>query len=451
MTDISSREAERLRTEVSGAVLGPADPDYDEVRRIHNGLIDKHPALIARCTNSADVSAAVRFGRDMGVEISVRGGGHNVAGKAVTEGGLMIDLSLMKEISVDAAARTVAAGGGVTWGEFNLAAHEAGLATTGGVVSTTGIAGLTLGGGVGWTMGRYALAVDNLLGAEVVLASGDVVTVDEESDADLLWALKGGGGNFGVATSLRYRAYPLETVLGGLVAHPIAAAPDVLRFYREFTATAPDDLTVFAALQHAPDGTAVCGLALCHAGDDAARADADVKSLRQFGPPAIDLVDRVPYPVVNTLIDGNFPRGALNYWKSAFFTDLDDGAAATMIAACENAPSPMCSLVVEHLHGEATRIAPTATAFPHRAAGYNCIIISEWVDPADTDAGIKWARDTFDALRPHMADSVYVNYLGDDDANRVQAAYGPNYERLVALKRRYDPDNLFRLNQNIAP
>ena len=446
-------EAEGLRKELSGPVLTSADADYDEVRRIHNGLVDKRPALIARCMDAADVAAAVRVGRDSDMEISVRGGGHNIAGRAVTDGGLMIDLSLMKDVAVDARARTVAAGGGVTWGEFNMAAHAEGLATTGGVISTTGIAGLTLGGGIGWIMGKHGLAIDNLVDVEVVLASGDVVRANEQDDPDLLWAVRGGGGNFGVATSLAYQAHPLDTVLGGVVAHPLAAAPEVFGFYRDFTASVPDDLTVFVALRDAPDGSGMklCGLALCHAGDDEAQADAEAKPVRDFGPPALDLVGRMPYPMVNTLIDDAFPKGALNYWKSAFLTDLGDEAVAKMIEAYENAPSPMCALIIEHFHGAATRVEPTATAFPHRQPGYNCIIISQWMDPADTDAGTRWARETYDSLHPHMADGVYVNYLDQDDSGRVRAAYGPNYDRLVELKRRYDPDNLFRLNQNIAP
>ena len=448
-----TQEAEGLRKEISGQVLTSADPDYDDVRRIHNGLVDKRPALIARCLNAADVASAVRLGRESGLEISVRAGGHNIAGRAVTEGGLMIDLSLMKDVAVDTTARTVAAGGGVTWGEFNLATHAQGLATTGGVISTTGIAGLTLGGGIGWIMGTHGLAVDNLVDAEVVLASGDVVRANAQDDPDLFWAIRGGGGNFGVATSLHYRAYPLDTVLGGVVAHPLAAAPEVFGFYREFTASVPDDLTVFAGLRHAPDGSGMklCGLPVCHAGVDEAKADADVKAIREFGPPVLDMTGRMPYPMVNTLIDDAFPKGALNYWKSAFLTELSDEAVAKMIQAFENAPSDMCLIIIEHFHGAATRVDPTATAFPHRQPGYNCLIISEWMDPADTGAGTRWARETYDSLQPHMADGVYVNYMDQDDAGRVRAAYGPNYDRLVELKRRYDPENLFRLNQNIAP
>jgi FAD/FMN-containing dehydrogenase len=453
MGALQAAQVETLRAEFKGNVLGPEDSGYEEARRIHNGLVDKRPAVIARCSTSADVAAAVRLGREAGLEISVRGGGHNVAGKAVTEGGLMVDLSLMKDTDVDAEARTITAGGGVTWGELNQAADIHGLATTGGVVSTTGIAGLTLGGGVGWLMGRYGLAIDNLISAEVVLASGDLVTASEQSEPDLYWAIRGGGGNFGVATSLRYRAYPLQTVLGGAVAHPLAAAADVFGFYRELTSTVPDELSAFAAFRHAPDGSGLklCAISICHAGEDESRAEAEVKPIREFGPPVLDLIERMSYPVINTLLDEGFPWGTFNYWKSAFFTELSEEAAAKLTEAFENSPTAMCLLVVEHFHGAVTRVPPSSTAFPHRQSGFNCIIISQWTDPADTDAGIRWARETYDSLRPHMAEGAYVNYLDEDDAGRVRAAYGPNHERLVELKRRYDPDNTFRLNQNIVP
>jgi FAD/FMN-containing dehydrogenase len=446
-------EVEELRARFAGPVVAPGDASYDEVRRVHNGLVDKHPALIVRCAGAEDVVAAVRLGRDAGLEISVRGGGHNVAGKAVTDGGVMIDLALLKQIEVDPASRTITAGGGVTWGELNQAAHAHGLATTGGLVSTTGIAGLTLGGGIGWLLGKHGLAIDNLLSAEVVLASGAVVQASQESEPDLFWAIRGGGGNFGAVTEFCYRAHPLGTVLGGAAVHPLAATAEVFAFYRDFTQSLPDDLSAFLALRSAPDGsgTKLCGVAVCHAGEDEQQAEAEVKPVREFGPPAMDLIERIPYPVVNTLIDDAFQRGAFNYWKSAFFTELNEQVATKLIDAYQNAPTPLCFLVIEHFHGAAVRVDPSATAFPHRQAGYDCIIISQWSDPAETEAGIRWARETYESLRPHMTDGAYVNYLDNDDAGRVGAAYGPNYDRLAQLKRKYDPDNTFRLNQNITP
>ena len=453
MGTLSVQQVEAFRSKFVGSALVTDDPGYDDARRIHNGLIDKRPAIIARCGGPGDAAAAVRLGRQTGLEISVRGGGHNVAGKAVTEGGVMIDLAPMKQIRVDPHARTITAEGGVTWGELNEAAHLHGLATTGGVISTTGIAGLTLGGGIGWIMGKYGLAVDNLFSAEIVLASGEIVTANEEQEPDLFWAIRGGGGNFGVATSLTYRAHLLSSVLGGAVVHALPAASEVLGFYREFTATLPDEVTAFVAFRHAPDGSGMklCALPVCHVGQDESQSEADIEPVRAFGPPVMDLVQRMPYPVVNTLVDDAFPRGTFNYWKSAFLTDLSDDAVAILAQSFQNSPTSMCALIIENFHGAATRVDPTATAFPHRQPGYNCIIISQWADAADTVAGTRWARETFDALRPHMAHAAYVNYLDQDDAERVAAAYGPNYERLVELKGRYDPDNAFRLNQNIVP
>ena len=444
---------EGLRAELDCVVLVPGDDGYDQARRVHNGLIDKRPALIARCRTAADVGVAVCAGRDAGLEISVRAGGHNVAGKAVTEGGLMIDLSLMKDLLVEPDAMTITAAGGVTWGELNVAAHEHGLATTGGVISTTGVVGLTLGGGLGWTMGSHGMAVDNLLSAEVVLASGEVVRTSADAEPDLFWAIRGGGGNFGVVTSFTFRAYRLSTVLAGPAVHLLPAARDALKFFRQFTQSIPDELTVFAALRHAPDGSGMklCAIPVCHIAEDADRAERDVLAVREFGPPVMDMIGRMPYPQVNMQLDDAFPEGGLNYWKSAFFTELSDEAIDKLVTAFEATPTTECVLVIEHFDGAVTRVDPTATAFPHRDRGYNLIIISQWTDPADTDAGTVWARETYDSLQPYMADGAYINYLDHDDADRVRAAYGPNYERLRDLKRRYDPQNLFRLNQNIPP
>lgn len=449
----SEATVEPLEEVLSGPVLAPGKPGYDEARRIHNGLIDRRPAVIARSLHTADVVDAVNFGRREGLEISVRGGGHNVAGKAVTDGGLMIDLSLMKGIHVDPAGRAARAQPGVTVGELDRATAAFGLATPSGVVSSTGIAGLTLGGGIAWLMGKYGMAVDNLLSAEVVLASGEVVTASDDTDPDLFWALRGGGGNFGVVTSFEYRMHPVASVLGGPVLHALAAAPQLFSFYREFAADLPDDLSTQAVFLHAPDGsgTKLCGIAICHAGDDPDRAEADIRPLRRFGSPAADMIERMPYPAVNTGVDWLSPAGTLRYWKSAFFSELSDPAVDVMTEAFERAPSELCALVVEDFHGAVTRVAPTATAYPHREPGYNLFLISQWTDAAQTDTCVAWARETFDALSPYMADRSYTNYLSADDYDRVRQAYGPNYERLIELKRRFDPDNLFRLNHNIDP
>jgi FAD/FMN-containing dehydrogenase len=450
---IDEERLETLSASFSGPVLRPQDDGYEEARKIHNALIDKRPALIARCLNTADVVDAVNFGREEGLEISVRGGGHNVAGRAVTDGGLMIDLSLMKGIHVDPKRRTVRAQGGVVWSEYNRAAATFGLATTGGEVSTTGIAGLTLGAGFGWLMGKYGLAIDNLVSAEVVLASGEVVTASEEQDPDLFWAIRGGGGNFGVVTWFEYRAHPLSTVLGGPVFYPLQDARAVFGNYRDLTADIPDELTTLFVFVHAPDGSGakLCGPGLCHAGDDPDKAEADLRRFREFGTPAADLVERMTYPVLNTLLDATSPPGNLNYWKAAYFSELSDAAIDVIVNAFANSPTYMCMFAVEQFHGAVTRVEPTATAFPHRQAGYSCGIFAQWTDPDQTDTCISWARQTFDALRPYMADRVYVNYLSADEEDRIRQAYGPNYDRLVEFKRRYDPTNLFRLNQNIKP
>jgi FAD/FMN-containing dehydrogenase len=365
----------------------------------------------------------------------------------------MIDLSLMKGIHVDPVRSVARAQPGVTVGELDRATAAFGLATPSGVVSTTGIAGLTLGGGIAWLMGKYGMAVDNLLSAEVVLASGAVVTASEDSEPDLFWALRGGGGNFGVVTSFEFRTHPLANVLGGPVLHALEDAPRLFSFYREFAAELPDELSTQAAFLHAPDGSGakLCGVVVCHAGDDADRAEADVRPLRRFGSPAADLIQHMPYPAMNTGVDWLAPAGALGYWKSAFFSELSDAAVEVMTRAFDRAPSELCALVIEDFHGAVTRVPPTATAYPHRERGYNLFLISHWTDPALTEPGIAWARETFNALSPYMADRSYTNYLSADDHDRVRQAYGCNYDRLVELKRRYDPDNVFRLNHNIDP
>jgi FAD/FMN-containing dehydrogenase len=432
-------------------LLRPHDPGYDDARRIHNGLIDKRPAVIARCRTTADVVAAVACARRDDLEISVRGGGHNVAGKALTAGGLMIDLSPMKDVGVDPIARTARAQPGLTWGEFNTATAAHGLATTGGVVSTTGISGLTLGGGFGWLQGKYGLSVDNLLAAEVVTAEGDVLNASEDDNDDLFWAIRGGGGNFGVVTSLTYRLHPVTTVLGGPAAFPLAAADGVIDSYRRLTKEAPDELGVQCGLLTGPDAaTKVAAVVVCHCGE-ADQAEAEIRSVRELGTPLLDGIGRKTYVEQNRQIDANFPPGALNYWKSAFLTDLSDAAARVLAERFEQCPSPMTACVLESMSGAASRVAPTATAFPHRQPGHNLLILSQWADPADTEPNIAWTRETFEALQPHIADRRYVNYLSADDAGYTRDAYGPNYERLVELKRRYDPDNVFHLNQNIDP
>ena len=446
------RFSDEVSASFTGELIGPGDPGYEQARRVHNGLIDKRPALIARCRTVPDIVDAVTTGREQGTEISVRGGGHNVAGLAVTDGGLMIDLAPMKGIRVDPARRTIWAQGGVTWKELNRAAACHGLATTGGVVSSTGIAGLTLGGGEGWLMGKYGLTVDNLLAVEVVTADGQVVMASAEHNQDLFWALRGGGGNFGVATSFEYQAHPVATIYGGMVAHPVSRAREVFGFYRDLTQGAPDELTVYMSLfanSDAPDDI-MLAIAACHCGDPAT-AEADLKPLRQFGPPATDLIQPMPYPVINTLSDGGYPRGAFNYWKSAFLSELSDAALEIMVDAMRRCPSPMSGLGIVPYLGAVARVDTAATAFAHRAPGYSLLIVSQWTDQRETQQNIAWARETFEALRPCMTDRSYVNNLTAEDGQKVHEVWGANYRRLVTVKRRHDPDNVFRLNHNIDP
>ena len=444
---------DELRTSVNGRIIQPDDGGYDEARRVHNGLIDRRPAIIVRCRSAADAAAALLFARAEGLDVSVRGGGHNVAGRAVADGAVMIDLAEMKGIKVDPDARTVRAEGGVMWGELNDATGEHGLAVTGGAISTTGIAGLTLGGGLGWLMARYGLAADNLVSVELVTADGAITEVNEASDADLLWALRGGGGNFGIATALTYRLHPLRMVTGGLIAHPIDAARDLLRFYRDAVADAPDELEVFAALVFAPDGsgTRLAAMIVCHSGDHE-QAERDLAPLIGWGSPLVVQVGEMPYPDMNRILDDGFPTGSLNYWLSSFTNGLSDALIDVAIERFRSIPSPMSGILFEHFHGAVTRIGATETAVPHRQPGWNLLLPSVWLDPAETEANVAWTRDTHAALRAHLSDRRWLNYLADDQgANAVRGAYGENWDRLVNVKRRVDPDNVFHHNHNIPP
>jgi len=446
-------QVETISAAFSGMLLRPDDDGYEEARQVHNGLIDKRPALVARCRGTADIVDAIRLARESSLEISIRGGGHNVGGLAVTEGGLMVDLAEMKGIHVDPEARTVRAQGGVTWAELNRETQLHGLAVTGGQISTTGIAGFTLGGGLGYLMGLHGLVIDNLLSVELVTAHGQVLDVDEESHPDLFWALRGGGGNFGVAASFEYRLHPLSEVTGGIVAYPIDQAGEVMRFYRDFTQDAPDALTMHVVLAHAPDGSGVklTGFAICHAGT-VEEAERDLAPMRAFKEPMVDMLGRIPYSAVNAMLDQGYPRGALGYWKSSFLSQLSDGLIEEVIARFASTPSIMNAILIEQYHGAATRVPTEATAVANREPGYNLLLPTTWLNPADTEANIAWTRETFDALKPWFREGRWLNYLSDDDGDdATRAAYGPNYTRLVEIKRRYDPENVFHLNQNIDP
>jgi FAD/FMN-containing dehydrogenase len=446
-------DVDALAAALTGRLLQPGDDGYDESRQVHNGLVDRRPALIVRCQTPADVSAAVRFARHAGFEICVRGGGHNVAGLAVADNAVMVDLAEMKGVQVDPDARTVRAEGGVTWAELNAAAGQHRLAVTGGAVSTTGIAGLTLGGGLGWLMAKHGLAADNLLAVDLVTADGDLLEVTDGSDPDLFWALRGGGGNFGIATSFTYRLHPVDIVTGGLIAHSIDAAPAMLRFYRDAVADAPDDLEVFAGLVHAPDGsgTPLAALIVFHAGTPE-QAEADLAPFKSWGAPLVVDVGPMPYPIMNTILDEGFPTHSLNYWLSSFTSGLGDELIDLVVRQFESTPSTLNAIIFEHFHGAVTRVPVGDTAVPHREEGWNLLIPAVWLDPADTDRNVAWARGAHAAFSEHLVERRWLNYLGADQGHgAVRAAFGPNWDRLVMVKNRLDPENVFHRNHNIPP
>jgi FAD/FMN-containing dehydrogenase len=445
---------ETLAPSFTGQLLQPTDAGYDDARKVHNGLVDKRPKLIARCRGTADVADAVALARTLNLEVAVRGGGHNVAGRATIDGGLMIDLSPMKGIHVDPRTRTARAQGGVLWKELNRETQIHGLATTGGVVGTTGIAGLTLGGGLGWLMPKYGLALDNLRSAEMVMADGSVKRASADENPDLYWAIRGGGGNFGIAASLEYTLHPVGPMItGGLVAHPVQNAVNVLKFFRDQCRTLPDEMMMVAGLITAPDGSGakLVGLLATHCGP-LADGEAAVKPIKAFGPPVMDVMGPTPYVAQNGLLDASLPKGALNYWKSHFLTDLSDACIDALIDRFQLCPSPMSQIVIEHFHGAASRVPVDATACAMRISGYNVVLISQWGDPRDSDRCIAWCRDTYSTLQPHLGTFRYVNYLDSDEAgDPVKVAYGLNYDRLRDLKTKYDPENFFHTNVNIKP
>jgi FAD/FMN-containing dehydrogenase len=450
----STADLTRLSPDFSGTLLVPGDPGYEEARKVHNGLVDRRPTVIAGCQSTQDVVRAVRYAQEQGLEIAVRGGGHNVAGRATVDGGMMIDLSGMKSIEVDPASRTARAQGGSTWAEFNEATQKHGLACTGGAISTTGVAGLTLGGGWGWLQGKYGLSLDNLIAVEMVLADGRVVGASENENPELFWAVRGAGANFGVAVSLTFRLHEVgPTVVGGLVAYPFAKAGEVLRYYGEFVRELPDELSMGAGVLHAPDGSGTKLVALlagwCGPVDEGLEA---VRPLKELGDVAMDALGPIPYSDLNKMLDAGFPKGALNYWKSAFVREVSDGAVDAVVDAFAACPVPLSGVLFERWHGAMQRVPADATAYGLRDHGHNVLMLAEWLDPELTGAGVAWARESFAALESHRAPGNYVNYLGDDASTAdVAAAYGPNYARLAELKAEYDPENVFHRNQNIPP
>ncbi len=435
---------------IAGEVIGPADAGYDAARAMWNANIVRHPGLIVRCQGAADVIAAVNFARSHALLVAVRGGGHNVAGRALCDDGLVIDLSRMKGVFVDPKRRTVRVQGGATLGDLDRETHVHGLAVPVGVNSTTGIGGLALGGGVGWLVRKYGLTCDNALAFEVVTADGRLVTANAEENTDLFWALRGGGGNFGVVTSFLFQAHPVATVLGGLVVHARDQAPALLRHYRDFMATAPEELTAYAGVLSTPDGMPACAMILCWCGD-LDEGERVLQPLRAFGSPLMDAVQPMPYPVMQKLLDGAFPYGVNSYWKSTFVTELSDEVIDLVVARGNAMRSPLSAMVVEFYAGAGSRVGTTDTAFAQRQAEYDIGIIAQWADAAENDTHIAWARETAEALKPYSSGAYYTNFLGEEGQDTIRGAFGPNYDRLAQVKKKYDPTNFFSLNVNIKP
>ena len=444
---------DKLASELRGVLIAIDDPDYDAARKVWNGLVGKRPALIARCTGTADVIACVRFAREHDLLISVRGGGHSAAGRGVCEKGLMIDLSLMKGIRVDPTRRAARAEPGLRLGEFDRETQAFGLATTLGVASDTGIAGLTLGGGYGWLDGKYGLACDNVLSVDMITAEGQLVTASAEENADLFWGIRGAGANFGVVTSFKYQLHPVGPVVGGVVLYPLTQGRETLRFFHEFSATCPDEVSTVGLLLSSPDGVPAVGIAACYTGpvDEGERI---LKPLRTFGSPIADLIAVRRYTEMQSLFDQNWVPGQLNYWKTSLMRAPSDAAIEALLEYAQKRPTPSSVIYFQQAHGAASRVKPTDTAFAHRFDHYDSGPWAIWQDRADTDRCIRWARECWESLRPCYEPSAYVNAVDDaisDDDERVKSAYGSNFERLTLLKNQYDPTNLFRLNANIRP
>ena len=458
--NVEGKKIEGLKSGFKGVVVLPGDSGYEDARKIWNGMIDKRPAIIARCTSTADVVRAVNFARDNGLLLAIRSGGHNIAGNAMCDDGIVIDLSQMKAATVDAGKRRVTIEAGATLGDLDAATQAHGLATPVGINSTTGIAGLTLGGGFGWLSRKYGMTIDNLESAEVVTAAGEVVRASATENPDLFWALRGGGGNFGVVTRFEYRLHPVgPELLSGLIVYPFSEAKSVLQQYRDFMAKAPDELSVWTVLRQAPPlpflptevhGKEVVVLALIYVGDPK-QGEKLIQPLRKFGTPVGEHVGVQPYVAWQKAFDPLLTTGARNYWKSHNFSTLEDGLFDAVIEYVGKLPSSQCEIFFGAIGGATTRPAPDSAAYAHRDAKYVMNVHGRWDDPADDKSCIGWSRDYFNASAPFASGGVYVNFLTADETDRVGSAYGPSYNRLAQVKRKYDPKNLFRVNQNIKP
>ena len=461
-SDLSKLDAaavEALGAGLRGQLVRPQDADYDTVRRVYNGMIDKRPALIARCADVADVIQSVNFAREAGIALAARGGGHSGAGLGTCDGGLVIDLLGMKGVRVDPHARAVRVEGGATLGGVDHATHAFGMATPAGIISTTGVGGLTLGGGIGHLTRKYGLAIDNLLEADVVLADGSVVTANGEQHNDLFWALRGGGGNFGVVTSFLFRLHPVRTVVAGPTLYPLEQAPAVMRWYREFLPQAPEDLNGFFAFLVVPPAAPfpealhlkkMCGIVWCYCGPED-RADDVFKPVREFGPPALYGLQPMPYPALQSAFDGLYPPGMHWYWRADFVNELGDEAIALNLQFGADLPTLQSTMHMYPIDGAVHRVGQRDTAFSYRDSQWAQVMVGVSPEPADGKRVRDWAVGYWEALHPYSAGGAYVNFMMDEGQDRVRATYRENYDRLAKVKRKYDPGNLFRINQNITP
>jgi FAD/FMN-containing dehydrogenase len=440
---------QEFKAHLCGEMICPNDSSYDAARKVWNGVIDKYPALIIRCADVVDVVHAIQFARAQHLLVAVRSGGHSLSGSSVCDGGIVIDLSYMKGIRVDPEQMTAWAQAGLTLGDFVQVTQAYGLATTTGTVGGTGLAGLTLGGGLGWFMGKYGLTIDNLLSVDLVTIDGEVLRASASEHPDLFWGLRGGGGNFGIVTAFEFQLHPIGPVLAGKVVYPVEHAREVLRFYREYTSSAPDDLTAYASLSTIPTGLPTIAINLCYCGS-LEEGERVVSPLRKFGAPLVDLIRPRSYLKMITQADVGAPSGRRYYEKASTLSDLSDEAIEAMVEYGTAYTSPFSQILIQHVHGAASRIGPTETAFALRGESYVICVVAAWKE-GEADRHIAWTRACWRALEPFTSSGVYVNFLGQEGEGRVRAAYGVNYERLVALKNRYDPSNFFALNQNIKP
>ena len=456
---ISTPTVGQLREQVRGAIITAADPGYDEARAVHNGMFDRYPAVVMRAEQVADVIAGVNFARDSGLTLAVRGAGHSAPGYGTCDAGVVIDLSPMRSVYVDPVMRTARVGGGATWGDFNYAAHAFGLATTGGIVSTTGVGGLTLGGGIGYLSRPYGLSIDNLRSAQVVTADGRVLTANSAENADLFWAIRGGGGNFGVVTSFEFQLHPITDVYAGIFLYELESARDVLRFFAEFIPNAPEPYGAFPAFQIAPPlpfipadrvGDTLCA-AIVHWAGPMSAGEGAMAPFRDIAPVVAEMAGPMPYPALNTAFDALFPKGIRSYWKGSFVTELSDAAIDQHVIHGARVPEVSATMHLYPINGACHRVGPDETAFAYRDATFAQIIVAAWQDPAADADRIRWVREYHQATAPYAEPGGYVNFMADDDSGRVQDNYRGHYRRLAEIKARYDPANLFHLNQNIIP